>query len=99
MKLTTSERQRQSALKRWAKWREHGHNAFILRYGMLKQTARKRKHVVLISLDEYANLANLPCHYCGGKLPEFGSGIDRKDSSKDYTADNCVSCCSTCNDL
>lgn len=34
-------------------------------------------------------------HYCGyNNLPV---GVDRLDSAKGYTHDNCVSCCSCCN--
>lgn len=55
-----------------------------------------------------------PCHYCGckpGHYHKLGSGkwqriseiprngIDRKDSSKGYLKENCVSCCTQCNYL
>jgi hypothetical protein len=35
------------------------------------------------------------CNYCGDKSHSLG--IDRIDSTKDYTASNIVPCCSTCN--
>ena len=46
------------------------------------------------------------CVYCG-KKPQLkpyannvlANGIDRIDSSKGYTVDNCVSCCSLCNHM
>ncbi len=58
--------------------------------------------------DEQAYaLFEQPCHYCGEEPRArytdhyngsyLHSGIDRKDSSKGYTVDNCVSCCPTCN--
>lgn len=58
--------------------------------------------------DEYfAALTVCACHYCGApplKVEQSNSGerytwngIDRKDSSKGYTAGNCVPCCETCN--
>jgi 5-methylcytosine-specific restriction endonuclease McrA len=39
------------------------------------------------------------CSYCGLKpqFPHTRNGIDRVDSSKGYTEDNCVSCCTFCN--
>ncbi len=35
------------------------------------------------------------CVYCGDK----GGGLDRVDSSKGYTVENTVSCCTTCNTM
>ena len=91
----------EAATRRWKKWREenNGLNAYTQRYGFLNRTAKNRNHKVFITLEEYKPIADSPCHYCGGELPEFGAGIDRKDSKKDYTLENCVPCCSTCNDL
>lgn len=42
------------------------------------------------------HLISSPCYYCGQILENF-NGIDRVDSSKEYTKDNCVSCCKYCN--
>jgi hypothetical protein len=39
----------------------------------------------------------IPCFYCGSSYDERLNGLDRIDSSKGYTDDNTVSCCSTCN--
>jgi hypothetical protein len=39
------------------------------------------------------------CYYCGiqSEWPAGRNGIDRIDSNKDYSVDNCVSCCIICN--
>jgi hypothetical protein len=46
------------------------------------------------------------CHYCGVSLTwayhkvkgkSAAYNIDRKDSNKGYTIDNCVACCPRCN--
>jgi len=37
-----------------------------------------------------------PCAYCGD-LQEHGNGLDRIDSTKQYTKENTVSCCKRCN--
>ena len=60
-----------------------------------------------LTLDEVETLATSDCHYCGAEpskrkinSTEYKvNGIDRKDSSKGYTSDNCVSCCSICNQM
>lgn len=37
--------------------------------------------------------------YCKNSDPQPLNGIDRIDSSKGYTIDNCVSCCPLCNQM
>ena len=54
----------------------------------------KFKGLILgITFDEFVEITNQPCYYCGGE----GYGIDRLDSSMGYLKDNIVSCCSMCN--
>ena len=44
------------------------------------------------------NLINGSCYYClKSSTPDELLGIDRLDSNKGYTLDNCRSCCSDCN--
>ena len=46
--------------------------------------------------DEYAlKLFESKCSYCNVLIAY--NGIDRIDSSKFYTTDNCISCCKICN--
>lgn len=50
-------------------------------------------------LKSFENYIIQACNYCGLKpqFPHTRNGIDRIDSSKGYTENNCVSCCKFCN--
>ena len=61
-----------------------------------------------LSEEEFKSLIKKDCHYCGDSPLkhqtvsyrddfELVNGIDRLDSNKDYSIDNCVPCCSICN--
>lgn len=67
------------------------------RYSNLKRSAKYRGIKVQLTLVEYTRLQLTPCHYCGDPLPKYGHGMDRKDSSKPYSWDNCVPACKNCN--
>lgn len=80
------------------------------RYKEYQQSAKKRNIVWNLSLQEFINISTQKCYYCGtapvyqsriiGNKTETGdviNGIDRIDSNKGYTIDNCVPCCPHCN--
>lgn len=67
------------------------------RFSFSRSCAKKRKIPWNLTLEEFASLRHLPCHYCGHALPEGGSGLDRKDCAGDYSLDNVVPCCFECN--
>lgn len=67
------------------------------RYGRMKYQAKKAGREVTLTLDEYTKIIELPCHYCGTTLVDTGWGIDRKDNTRGYSADNVVPSCSYCN--
>lgn len=76
----------------------HGNNRFC----EYRSNAKKRKIEFALSVEEFEQITEQPCHYCGGNSQDFdersrGNGIDRKDSNKGYVFDNCVPCCATCN--
>lgn len=61
-----------------------------------------------LSEEEFAKLIKGKCKYCGSEPNrrrsvsyrndyELVNGVDRIDSNKGYSIDNCVSCCSICN--
>ena len=50
-----------------------------------------------LTYDEFVNIVNNECYYCGYVNSDFVNGIDRKNSSVGYILDNCVSCCKMCN--
>jgi len=80
--------------------------AVILGY---KRHAERRGFKWLLSREFIERLIKQDCVYCGSKPSNIKktknsiggglvySGIDRIDSSKDYTEDNVVACCRVCN--
>jgi hypothetical protein len=50
-----------------------------------------------LTFDEFVNIVNNHCFYCGYKNSDFVNGIDRKNSSIGYILDNCVTSCKMCN--
>jgi DNA-binding XRE family transcriptional regulator len=56
----------------------------------------------IIDINTYVNLIQQECYYCGSinsqETQGFKhNGIDRLDSTKGYTEQNCVPCCTKCN--
>lgn len=72
-----------------------------------KKGASERNISWHLSDEEFLNLITKNCNYCGveptirlhdrSKNKKPVNGIDRVDSSKPYTIDNCVTCCTMCN--
>jgi hypothetical protein len=75
-------------------------------YNQYVKDANKRGIDFLLKKSVFIALTKLPCHYCG-QLPsnevEFRgtkvlwNGLDRVDSSKEYSRDNVLPCCTNCN--
>lgn len=75
-----------------------------------KKKARKSGKEFLLTNDQFFYITQQSCHYCG-ILPYRSSltkgthhygdfvynGVDRINSDKGYTIDNCVPCCRMCN--
>ena len=62
------------------------------------QKAKKRKLKWSITKVEAGKLIAGSCFYCGHKGLLNEMGIDRRDNSiREYTIENCVSCCKYCN--
>lgn len=70
-------------------------------------SAKNRKITWDLTPDQFKKLIHENCFYCG-KTPDYRksdcveekvNGIDRLDSTKGYTIDNCVPCCSICNKM
>lgn len=79
------------------------------------QRAKKKNIDFEFSKEQFIELTQNNCYYCGrkprttiglitGKTKKRNrngefiyNGIDRVDSSKGYTKDNCVTCCEICN--
>lgn len=72
----------------WAKNNPLKHN-----FGAYKTNAKAKGLIFAITLNEFMEIVEKPCYYCGGE----GYGIDRLDNSMGYLKGNIVSCCSMCN--
>jgi len=90
---------------RFCAWNKTG---FSVIRNQLRKGARKRHIQFSLSIEEIADLVSKPCIYCGVEPPVRVSvhyhgvtikahGLDRIDSSRGYTADNVVPCCTQCN--
>lgn len=81
-------------------------------YKDYKTGAKRRNLEFDLSFNKFLDIVSKPCTYCGQEpivhdselryMQKFAekwehNGIDRVDSSKGYTLDNCVPCCSKCN--
>ncbi len=68
------------------------------RLDALKRAADKRGIEWLLTDDEAKTMLTSPCIYCEHiNLEERVNGIDRLDSGKPYTSENCRPCCKNCN--
>lgn len=69
-----------------------------------KKSAELRKIDFDIDFDEFKNITQQNCHYCGcepeirtRKFTDNANGVDRVNSSLGYLANNIVPCCKICN--
>lgn len=63
------------------------------RYVSYKTKAKQRGWPFELSQDQFKELILAPCAYCN----EPATGIDRVDTNKGYTTDNCAPACGFCN--
>lgn len=75
-------------------------------YSVYKGSAVKRKLDFKLTFEDFSYFTQQNCVYCNGEptLRKYTrvvegkmNGIDRFDNTKGYTAENCYSCCPTCN--
>lgn len=63
-----------------------------------KHSAKERGIDFNLTLSEFNKIKSNECYICGKMNTEkHYNGIDRIDSTKKYTDDNCNACCGTCN--
>lgn len=93
--------------------RPKGESGLKLLMASYKWAATKRSLSFSLSAEEFRTLTSGNCYYCGIEPvrmvrprkvtggTDWGdykyNGVDRKDNSKGYDLNNCVSCCKTCN--
>ena len=82
--------------------------AFNNLFSHYKAQAKFRKREFFLTKKQFRKLIKGNCSYCGNSpfaIWQYKyrssnvvyNGIDRVDSNKGYTVDNCVSCCQHCN--
>lgn len=64
------------------------------RINSIKGNAKTRHYNIELTDKQILDIIKQPCYYCN---QEIALGIDRLDSTKNYTLDNCVPCCFICN--
>jgi|SRR5712692_8513735 len=71
------------------------------RYHNAKSNARHERGLVWeLTYDQYKAIVVQPCAYGQGiTQPSIRMGVDRKDNSKGYTAENSVPCCGRHNSI
>ena len=61
------------------------------------QGARNRNIAFELTKENFESLVSMACYYCAYYNENEVIGIDRLNSKKHYTLDNCVACCKMCN--
>jgi len=64
------------------------------RFTQYQSRCKIKNRVFNLSFEEFEEIANKPCSYCGDKK---SMGIDRSDNEIGYTVKNSVPSCLTCN--
>ena len=66
-------------------------------YKQVMKSAADRGLLFDLTFEQFTEIVCTPCKYCKLHNDHESIGIDRVDSSKGYTYDNIVPCCTTCN--
>lgn len=92
--------------KHWTKKQRQYHNNLNSQYAKTTQRFNRAKNQAKqkgcsweIPREEFYNLINNPCHYCGKPLNLYGCGLDRKNNEKIYSLSTVVPCCKICNTI
>lgn len=67
-----------------------------------KTHAKKKEIPFDLTIEDFKNITQKNCEYCGGSPKKYNdgyerNGIDRIDSSLGYCKSNIVPCCEICN--
>lgn len=87
-----------------------GEASFNNLFSKYKRISKIKNLEFLLSKEEFRKLTQSNCSYCGANPQQIikqtrangeylYNGIDRIDSSKGYTIQNCISCCGICNKM
>lgn len=86
----------------------YGEASYNYLYNKYKRGAANRGYEFLLTNEDFRQLTQQPCHYCGkspSHMISYSSyngdyvynGIDRKDNTIGYVSNNVVTCCGECN--
>jgi len=76
---------------------EKKNNNIDYSYVNYKKSAEVKQLVFEFNKEEFVQIVESPCNYCGIIQEKGFNGIDRLNSTIGYIKDNCVSCCAMCN--
>jgi 5-methylcytosine-specific restriction endonuclease McrA len=87
-----------------------GESSFRALFNSYRQSAGTRGHLFDLDLDNFRDITQGDCFYCGieprqihrvhnAKTTYTYNGIDRKDNTQGYILSNCVPCCWQCNKI
>lgn len=68
----------------------------VCKYHATLENLKERNLQMLLTKEQFHKLLDAPCYYCGSIE---NVGVDRAFNNEDYTVENCVSCCWTCNKM
>lgn len=102
------QRERTSETRKAEAQQRFGLSARKRAYAVYVRNARYRNYEFEISLEQFLELSQKECYYCGAGPSNISrnqsnngdyiyNGLDRMDNSKGYLIDNVVPCCFTCN--
>jgi len=75
-------------------------NSKSVNYNSYKKRALQKDLIFQLSDEEFINIKSRSCYYCNRENTNIhNNGIDRKDNKIGYTLNNCVTCCSECNQM
>jgi hypothetical protein len=66
-------------------------------FRVYKKNAKNRGLLFDLTLKQFQEICINNCYYCGYQPNGSYNGVDRIDSNKNYTNENCISCCRICN--
>lgn len=83
-------------------------NPYESLFNFAKNRAYRKSVVWGLSYEQFLGFVEQPCFYCGSAIHwhkyinarvtgSVGYHLDRKDPNGEYSADNCVPCCTLCN--
>lgn len=75
-------------------------NTLKRRFGKYEYSAKRKNRIFNLTMEQFNAITSNVCFYCGlfTKNKNF-TGIDRIDSNIGYLIENCVPCCSDCNEM